>query len=43
MNLKEKGFDINKDVLQNRDSIQFHKYELDVLMGIERSEREQKL
>lgn len=35
--IQEKGFNINKDVLQNRDSIQFHKYELNVLLGIERS------
>jgi hypothetical protein len=41
--LKEKGFDINRDTIKNKESIQFHKYELDVLLGIERSERDQKM
>ena len=41
--VKEKGFDINRDTIKNKESIQFHKYELNVLLGIERSERDQKM
>ena len=41
--IKEKGFDINRDTIKNKESIKFHKYELNVLLGIERSERDQKM
>lgn len=36
------GFDIDKDVILNKESIDFFTYELNVLLGIEKSEREQK-
>jgi hypothetical protein len=41
-NIPEIGFNINKVPFSNKDSIEFHKYQINVLLEIERSERDQK-
>lgn len=41
--MPEKGFDMNATCFGNKDSIDFHAYEMNVLLEIERSERDQKL
>jgi hypothetical protein len=37
------SFDVDRDPIENKESIQFHMYELNVLLEIEKSERDQKM